>query len=494
MYFSPYSVVSDSTAAMPSSVGQTSVPLSSNSASSGGHFFHRGVQQSPVFNPLLSNQGQSLYSGVFSTQTAYSSQNSFPTTNFNSYGHVEPPPWIAETRVTPAVSSTLQQIERDRDSRVQYSEKTISCNRQSLSHTCCGNRIAIAENIGICSPLSTEAYRTVSKELLSMQSKSNNSLESQGWFCNQGMTGYGNQQNQNSQQANYKCSEQFSSCSVSQINMLLQDQSDLKHSSDSTFDHSQHEGSNTNKQTNQCSNSGSLKSVCVEQNKEQSIKYCNLQKVLQNGQPMEHIQPPVQLKEQNGYMGPLLYGSAGELHEDTLYSQASLVLHVGSDGSHNTGRFQSHFVPPKTQNNTVDTSKCYAISPVAQHFQEHGRCDLDAGMSCDVIDSCLQTDIKIVNENSVNISSSNTCCQLSVEPTSNQSVFDMQKSAVNCMSECNVAITDGIELCSNSQQLQIECSEAESKENSSQESTSITGESDIVVEESEEEMTESEVL
>jgi hypothetical protein len=327
-----------------------------------------------------------------------------------------------------------------------------------------------------------------------MQSKSNNSLDFQGWFCSQGMTGYGNQQNQNNQQANYKCSEQFSSCSVSQINMLLQEQSDRKHSSDSTFDHSQHEGSNTNKQTNQCSNSGSLKSVCVEQNKEQNIKYCNLQKVQQNGQPVEHIQPPVQLKEQNGYMGPSLYGPAGELQEDALYSQASFILHMGSDGSHNTGHFQSHFVSSKNQNNSVDTSKSYAVSPVVQHFQEHARCGLDAGISCDVMDSCLQTDVKIVNENSVNISSSNTCCQLSVEPTSNQLVFDVQKSAVNCMSDCNVAITDGIELCASTQQLQIECSEAESKENSSQESTSITGESDIIVEESEEELTESEVL
>jgi hypothetical protein len=98
------------------------------------------------------------------------------------------------------------------------------------------------------------------------------------------------------------------------------------------------------------------------------------------------------------------------------------------------------------------------------------------------MDSCIQTDVKVVSENSVNISSGN------------QSVFSVQKSAVNCMSDCNVTITDGIDLCSNTQQLQIECSEAESKENSSQESTSITGESDIIVEESEEEMTESEVL
>jgi hypothetical protein len=495
MYCSPYSVVSDSTAAMPSGVGQTSVSLSNNNASSAGHFFHRGLQQSPVFNTLLSNQGQPLYNGVFSTQTGYSSQNSFPTTNFNSYSHVEPASWIAETRVTSAVSSTLQQIERDRGGKVHYSETSVSCNGQSLSHMCCGNRIGITDNIGICSPVSAEAYRTISKELLSIQSKSNNSLDSQGWFGSQGMTGYGNQQNQNNQQANYKCSEQFSSCSVSQISTLLQEQTDLKHSSDLVFDHSQHESSNTNKQMTQCSDIGALKSVCVEQNKEQRIKYCSLQKVQQNGQSMEHIQPPVQLKEQSGYMGPSsLYGPAGELHEDTLYSQASLVVHMGSDGSNNVGRFQSHFVSSKNHNNLVDTSKSYAISSVVQHFEEHGRCGLDAGISCDVMDSCLQTDIKIMNEDSVNISSSNTCCQLSVEPASNQSVFDVQKSSVNCVSNCNVALTNGIELCSNNQQLPIECNEVDSKENSNEESTSITGESDIVVEESEEEMTESEVL
>jgi len=202
-----------------------------------------------------------LYNGVFSTQTGYTSQNSFPTTNFNSYGHAEPLPWIAETRVTSAVSSTLQQIERDKGNRVQYSEKTMSCNGQNLSHTCCNNGVEIAENFDLCSPISAEVYRPISKELLSVQSKSNNSLESQGWFCSQGVTGYGTQQNQNNQQASYKCNEQFSSCSVSQINMILQEQPDLKHSSDSTLGHSQHEFSNAHNQISQCSNNGSLKSV-----------------------------------------------------------------------------------------------------------------------------------------------------------------------------------------------------------------------------------------
>jgi len=198
---------------------------------------------------------------------------------------------------------------------------------------------------------------------------------------------------------------------------------------------------------------------------------------------VEHIQPPVLLKDQNGYMGPSsLYSPAGELHEDTLYIQASLVLHMGSDGSPNTSHFQNHLILPKNQNNIIDNNKSCVLSTVVQHFQEHGRCGLDAGISFDVMDSCLQTDVKVVSENSVNISSGN------------QLVFSVQKSAVNCISDCNVTITDGINLFSNTQQLQIECSEAESKENSSQESTSITGESDIIVEESEEEMTESEVL
>jgi hypothetical protein len=491
MYSSSYGV-SESTAAMPSSVGQTSGSLPNNSTSSGAHFFHRGLQQSPVFNPLLANQGQSLYNGVFSTQTGYTPQNSFTTTNFNSYGHVEPPPWISETRVTPTVNNTLQQIERDRGSRPQYSEKTVLCNGQSLSHTCCGNRTGISENVGMCSPLSGEAYRTVSKELVSTQSKSNNSLDSQGWFCNQGMLGYGNQQNQNTQQAGYKCSEQFPSCSVSQMNMLLQEQPDLKLSSDSCFDHSQSQNSNTNKQSNQCSNIGSVKSVCVEQSKEQGIKYCNLQKVEQNGQSFEHIQPAVQLKqqEQSGYLAhSSVYGSAGELQEDSLYSQASLILHMGNDGSHNSGCFQTHFVSSKHQNNVADTSKSYSMSPVLQHFQEHGKCGLDAGIPCEMMDSCLQTDIKPVN-----VSPSNSCCQLSMESASNQSVFGTQRSDVNCLSSCNAAVTDGMQLCSDTQELQIECSEVDDKEKSNQESSSVAGESDIIVEETEEEATESEVL
>ncbi|XP_023720669.1 uncharacterized protein LOC111871658 isoform X2 [Cryptotermes secundus] len=478
MYTLPYSVVLDSVAEMSSNVGQASGILANNSTSSGGHFFHRGVQQSPVFNPLISNQGQSLYNGVFSTQTGYTSQSSFSTTNFSTYSHVEPHPWMSETRVMPAVNSTLQQIERDRGSRAQYSEKTVSCSGQSLAHTCCGNRIGIAENIGMCSPVSAETYRTVSKELLSIQSKSNNSLDSQGWFCSQGMIGYGIQQNQNT--------PQLPSCSVSQINMLLQEQPEHKHSSDSCFDHSQTQSSNTNKQSNQCSNNGLVKSDCIEQNKEQGIKYCNLQKVQQNGQPIEHTQLPVQLKqqEQSGYVGhSSLYGPAGELHEDILYSQASLVPHSGSDGSHNTGRFQAHFISSKHQNTLTDT-----MSPVLQHFQDHGRCGLDAGIPCDVMDSCLQTDIK-----SVNVSSSASCCQLSMEPACNQTVFGMQRSAVNYQSNCNSSVTGGVQLCSSTHQLQIQFSEADGKENSNQESSSVTGESDIIVEETEEEMTESEI-
>jgi hypothetical protein len=495
MYSSPYVVVSDSTASMSSSAGQSSGSVPNNSASSGGHFYHRGLQQSPVFNPLLSNQGQSLYNGVFSAQMGYTSQNSFSATNLNSYGHAEPPPWISETRVTSAVNSTLQQIERDRGSRAQYTEKTVSCNSQGLSHTCCGNRIGIAENIGMCSPLSAEAYRTVSKELVSIQSKSNNSLDPQGWLCNQGLIGYGNQQNQNAQQGSYKCNEPFPSCSVSQINMLLQEQPDLKHSSNSSFDHSQNQSSNTNKQTNQCSDSASLKSVCVEQNKEQRIKYCNLQKVQQNAQSVEHIQPPLQQKQdQNCYMGhSSLYGSAVELHEDTLYSQASLILHMGNDGSHNTGQFQTHFVSSKHQNNIVDTNKSYTMSPVLQNFQEHGRCGLDTGITCDMMDSCLQTDMKTVSDSSVNMSSNNSCCELSSEPVINQPVFGVQRSTVQCLSSCNATVTDRMQSCSNAQQLQIECSEVDGKENSNQESSSVTCESDIIVEETEEEVTESEV-
>jgi hypothetical protein len=239
-----------------------------------------------------------------------------------------------------------------------------------------------------------------------------------------------------------------------------------------------------------------VKSVCVEQNKEQRIKYCNLQKVQQNGQSVEHIQLPVQQKqqEQNCYMGhSSLYGSAGELHEDTLYSQASLILHVGNDGSHNTGHFQTHFVSSKHQNNTVDTSKSYTMSPVLQTFQEHSRCGLDAGITCEVMDSCLQTDIKTVNDNSVNMSSSNSCCELLMEPVSNRPVFGMQRSAIHCLSDCNAAVSDRMQSCSNAQQLQIECSEVDGKENSNQESSSVTCESDIIVEETEEEMTESEV-
>jgi hypothetical protein len=268
--------------------------------------------------------------------------------------------------------------------------------------------------------------------------------------------------------------------------MLLQEQPEHKHSSDSCFEHSQAQSSNTNKQSNQCSNNGLVKSDCVEQNKEQGVKYCNLQKVQQNGQPIEHIQLPVQPKqqEQNGYMGSsTLYGAAGELHEDILYSQATFIPHVGSDSSHSTGRFQAHFVSSKHPN-MVDT-----VSPVLQQFQEHGRCGLDTGIPCDMLDNCLQTDIKTVNE-----SSSNSCCQLSVEPTNNHTIFGMQRSAVNCQSNCNSSATDVMQLGSCTDQLQIQCSEADGKESSNQESSSVTGDSDIIVEETEEEMTESEVL
>ncbi|XP_069701197.1 uncharacterized protein [Periplaneta americana] len=518
IYSSPYGAGSDS--GISTSVAPTACTLPNNNGGSGGHFFHRGLQQSPVFNPLLSSQGQSLYNGVFSTQTSYTSQNTFTSTSFNSYSHVEP--WISDTRVSNAMSNALQQVDSDRNIRTQYSDKGMSCSGQSLSHTCCGNRITVPDSVGMCSPLSTEAYRSVNKDLTNAQCK-NNSLDSQAWFCNQAMLSYGNQQNQNSSQNNYKCNEQFPSCSVSQLNMLLQEQTDMKHSSDSNitescFDHAQNHNPGTNKQISHCSSNNQMKSACLEQNKEQGMKYCNLQKIQQNGQSVEHASTAVPQKqqEQNGYpTHSTMYSSSGELHEESLYSQASLILHMGSDSSHNTARFQQHFTTSKhhslPQNNLADINKSYAISPgqlpVLSHFQEHGRCGLDSGIPCDVMESCLQTDIKTVNENSVNlqssVSSNSGCCQMSMEGSNSlnhngQTMFNsqlqQQRSTVNCLPNCG-SVGEGMQLCADgdAQELQIDCAEADGKENSNQESSSVAGESDIIVEETEEEMTESEI-
>ncbi|PSN46473.1 hypothetical protein C0J52_06875 [Blattella germanica] len=516
IYSSPYGVESDSSA-MSGNIGQTSTSQSNTITSSGGHYFHRSLQQSPVFNPLLSSQGQSLYNGVYGTQSGYVTQNSFSSTNFNNYGHVEPP-WISDTRVTNTVNNSLQQIEGDRNSRHQYGDKNLPCNAQNLSHTCCGNRLGIGENINMCSPMPTEAFRNMNKELVNLQSKNNSALDSQGWFCGQGILGYGNQQNQNSQQTNYKCGEQFPSCSVSQINMLLQEQTGLKNSSDSSmtnscYDHSQSHSSNSNKQIEHCSNNGgsnnhnnnSIKSVCMEQNKDQAMKYCNLQKPQESGQPVNHMTLQMQQKqnqEQNNYANHTsMYGATGELHDDALYSQASLILHMGNDVSHNGGRFQPPFISSKhsqTQNNINNINKPYTVSPVLQHIQEHGRCSLDQSMSCEVVESCLQSDMKTVNENSTNLpnasSASNSCCQLPVESTNsmsneNQAIFGAHLQSQR-LPNCNAS--DNMQICSNtssSQTLQIECGEADGKE----ESSSVAGESDIIVEETEEELTESEI-
>ncbi|XP_067004040.2 uncharacterized protein [Anabrus simplex] len=374
----------------------SSVQSSPQVSNSSSHYYCRGgmtgSQQSPVFNPLLSSQSQSLYNGMFGSQPGFSNQNTFTPSGFNSYSHVEPPPWLSDSRI-PSSNGTPG-LETGRNSR----SLNPMCNSQGMPHACCGGRLGLLESIGICSPLSTDIYKTLSKDSPSYQCKSTANTDSQNWYCSQGMMGYGNQSNQSFQNNGYKCSESFPSCALSQFGISVNEQGDLKHSSmaDPCFDQN-----SMIKSSNNCPNE-TPKSGCMEQNKEQISKYCSLQKSQTGSQMLEHNTVPLEQKQPEegssfGHHNIMFGASEGDLHEDILYSQASLMLPMGGDTqpvSRLPPQFTSAKNQPFHQNSITNSNKSFNASQgqatvLHQNFQNQSRCEIDP---CEVMDGCLQLD------------------------------------------------------------------------------------------------------
>ncbi|GLH00428.1 Protein suppressor of hairy wing [Gryllus bimaculatus] len=352
---------------MPVSSVSTSVQISNSS----NHLYYRtGSQQSSMFNPLLSGQNQPLYSGVFGSQVGFSTQNNY-SASFNGFTHMEPPPWLSETRMSSSTNSTPS-LDAGRTS------KTLSCNSQGMSHSCCGSRVGgLLENIGLCSPLSTDTYKTLNKES-SCQHKSAISMENQNWFCGQGMLGYSGQvSGQGIQNSMYKCSEPFPSCTMSQLGIPLNEQ-DLKHSN------SCYESSSTQKQGSTFLSS-TRKSSFIEINKDHCSKFAS-QKTPVDVQ--DHNSPCMQPKEHGNFDGhPIMFGGVdGDLHDD-MYSQNSVVIQSSEDRSVSVPYTHMSKSGQLSQSSVQESGKSFNISHSTQASSLFSRCNLP---TCEALDGYLQ--------------------------------------------------------------------------------------------------------
>lgn len=161
-------------------------------------------QQNTMFNYVLPTQS-SQYSSLYSSQTVFPNPNLFSPSNFNSFGQLDP--WLPQPRLiaTHSSSSTPELISSGRS----HFDKLDSSN----TLPCCGRVGGIeTATIGMCSPLTAEAFKVVSKEF---QTK----VDSQNLYPNsQGIMNF-------NPQASYKFLDSTPSCGVS---FLLLEQSEAK--------------------------------------------------------------------------------------------------------------------------------------------------------------------------------------------------------------------------------------------------------------------------
>lgn len=165
------------------------------------------TQQSTMFNFVIPTQN-SQYSSLYGSQTVFPNSNLFSPSSFNSFGQLDPS-WLPQPLLMPpGVHSS------NASSDLLTGRSPFEKIDPSNSPSCCG-RIGSIETatIGMCSPLTAEAYKVVSKEF---QTK----LDTQNWYCSTpSVISF------NSQPSSCKFSESVPSCSIS---LLLLEQNDHK--------------------------------------------------------------------------------------------------------------------------------------------------------------------------------------------------------------------------------------------------------------------------
>ena len=187
-------------------------PQSNNSSSSNVKLLSN--QSGAMFNFVIPPQN-SQYSSIYGTQTVFPNSNLFSPSSFNSFNQIDSP-WLPQNRfIPPGVHSSNSTSDLLGSGRNPFDKI-----EASNSPSCCGRMSSIetTTTIGMCSPLTAEAYKVVSKEF---QSK----LDSQSWYCSPS-----NALNCNSQSlSSCKFSETSPSCSVS---LLLLESNDQKQNQD----------------------------------------------------------------------------------------------------------------------------------------------------------------------------------------------------------------------------------------------------------------------
>nr|CAD7193541.1 unnamed protein product [Timema douglasi] len=454
------------------------------STNTSGTYFHRGgYQQGNMYNPLLPSQGHSLYNGVFGAQSGFPTQNNYPPSGFNSYTHVEPSLWLPDTRVTAPSSVSL-------GNRGLYTDKNMLHESQSLTQACC------SASIGTCSPLSVESYKGIDKEL-NFPQKSLGNFESQSWYCSPSVINYGNQQSQNMQQS-YKCMEQFPSCSMAQVNSNLLEQTFPK---DRIATHVPLQSCSVAGQKPAGCIKESDKPSCLELDKKHGTKCIDISNIYTSS--VQQVSLQKQAEHQESYSNQSVFASSGgncsPLSAEGLYSQASLFLHMSNENQ-STMRSQTHYGMQKPLHLNMVTESCKLFSPsegqlpIMHHFQDQNRCNVDPPMSCALIENSLQQESKSINAHShlqVDTSSSNQCEQTSREVNrmscENSFCVGTPGGPPSCLKQCEV-VSDTSQVRANTSIVTLAVSVPE------EESSSLGGESDIVVEETEEEdVSESEI-
>ncbi|XP_063235241.1 zinc finger protein 16-like [Bacillus rossius redtenbacheri] len=462
--------------------------------SSSGHFFHRGgIQQSPAtFSPHLPNQGPTLYNGMLGSQSGFP-QNNFPASNFNNYTHVEPPVWLPDTRVSSAVTN-MPLINVGRNNKQLYPGKEGIANVQNLPQACCVTQSSAQKNMGTNLPFSNDSFKGFDKDV-TFPVKSVANLDPQSWYCGQSVVSYGNQQTQNVQQS-YKCVEQFSSCLVAQ-NMLLHEQSTTKQTNVS-FGNGQ---SCSLEQKDEFCAKFSERSVCPEQDKKQPQKYFDQNAQLYGpsgyGVHGKQTEQQQQQQQQECYSNQSVFGSSSEmcspLSAEGLYSQASLFLHVNNSENQLASKPQAQFANQKQllhYGGFPDSCKMFSPSEgqllAFQHFQEHDKGAAYVPMACGVAESSAQREAKPATSAEVSGQSAvpqhGSYEQAAVAKACAGGPYGVGELAQMC--------PPGVSVAAGEQLHRPDCNDGARNKDAS----SLAGESDIIVEETEEEdVSESEI-
>ncbi|KAK6627413.1 hypothetical protein RUM44_009890 [Polyplax serrata] len=193
-----------------SSVGP-SVVLPSQCSPNGMNHKLITTQQSGMFNFVMPPQS-AQYGTLYGSQTTFSNPNLFSPPNFNNYGQLDTS-WLPQSRLMPTSVHSLN-VTPDLGGNGKSSYEKLD---PSNSPSCWGRYSAMETTaIGMCSPLTAEAYKIVTKEL---QAK----LDAKNWYsCSPSKIKF------NCQTEVRKCTESVPSCSIS----LLLLENDQKHDHD----------------------------------------------------------------------------------------------------------------------------------------------------------------------------------------------------------------------------------------------------------------------